>query len=131
MPVDSKIAWRITKSRKSRVVLGKNVFIDSGTHFGCSVEIGDEVMIARNCAFVGGDHKIPEDLSVLINSTGREKVNPVVIEDNVWLGHGVTVLAGIKIGTGSIVGAGSVVTKNVKPFSIVGGCPAVLIKNRE
>lgn len=125
-----KMAFRVSKSRKARVTLGNNVFVDTGTHFGCSLKVGDDVMIARNCAFVGGDHVIPEDTSLKLNSTGRDRVSPIVIEDNVWLGHGVIILAGVKIGTGSIIGAGSVVTKDVDSNVVMAGCPAKVLKKR-
>ena len=52
-------------------------------------------------------------------------------EDDVWLGRNAIVMPGIKIGRGSIIGAGSVVTKDVEPFSVMGGVPATLIKKRK
>jgi acetyltransferase-like isoleucine patch superfamily enzyme len=52
------------------------------------------------------------------------------VEDDVWIGHGAIIVAGVTIGTGSIVAAGSVVTRDVPPFSIVGGNPARVIKMR-
>ena len=55
---------------------------------------------------------------------------PVVIEDDVWIGGRVTILPGVHIATGSIIGAGSVVTKNVEPYTIVGGNPAHFLKKR-
>ncbi|MEO1186848.1 MAG: DapH/DapD/GlmU-related protein, partial [Cyanobacteria bacterium J06636_27] len=54
----------------------------------------------------------------------------IVIEDDCWLGHNVTVLDGVKIGKGSIIGAGSVVNQNIPPFSIAVGTPARIIRNR-
>jgi len=54
----------------------------------------------------------------------------VTIGHDVWIGHGVTVLAGVTIGTGAVVGAGAVVSKDVEPYSIVGGVPARPIKRR-
>ncbi len=54
---------------------------------------------------------------------------PIVIEDNVWIGMNALVLKGVTIGEGAIVAAGSVVTKDVPPFTVVGGNPAVVIKN--
>ena len=54
----------------------------------------------------------------------------VVVEDDVWIGLGVIVLSGVKIGTGSIIAAGSVVTKDVEPFSIYAGNPAKRIRDR-
>jgi acetyltransferase-like isoleucine patch superfamily enzyme len=54
----------------------------------------------------------------------------VIIEDDVWIGYGSIVLSGVKIGRGSIVAAGSVVTKDIEPYSIVAGNPAKLIRKR-
>jgi phosphonate metabolism protein (transferase hexapeptide repeat family) len=54
----------------------------------------------------------------------------VVLGHDVWLGHGVTILPGVEIGTGSVVGAGAVVSKNVPPFTIVGGVPSHPIRER-
>jgi len=53
-----------------------------------------------------------------------EKKREIVIEKDAWLGAGVIVLPGVKIGEGAIIGAGAVVTKDVEPFTIVGGVPA-------
>ena len=55
---------------------------------------------------------------------------PIVIEDKVWIGINSTILPGVKIGYGAIVGAGSVVTKDVPPYTVAGGIPAKPIKKR-
>jgi hypothetical protein len=56
--------------------------------------------------------------------------NPVIIGHDVWIGHGVTVTAGVTVGTGAVIGAGAVVTKDVEPYTVVGGVPAKRIKRR-
>lgn len=61
---------------------------------------------------------------------GFQPMEPVIIEDDVWIGTRETILPGVKIGKGSILGAGCVVTKDVKPYSIMGGNPARLIRSR-
>ena len=57
-------------------------------------------------------------------------IKDIIIEDNVWIGLGVIILPGVKIGEGSVIGMGSVVTKDVEPLSIVGGNPAKIIGKR-
>lgn len=62
---------------------------------------------------------------------GYEEEKPVVIGDDVWIGSRVTILPGVHIGEGAIIGASSVVTKDVPAYSIVGGNPAKVIKSRK
>ena len=57
-------------------------------------------------------------------------VSPVVIKDNVWIATGAIILPGVTIGEGAVVGAGAVVTKDVEPWTVVGGNPAKFIKKR-
>lgn len=59
-----------------------------------------------------------------------EQVSPTVIEDGVWLAANVVVLAGVRVGRGAVCAAGAVVTRDVAPFTIVGGVPARLIRER-
>lgn len=61
---------------------------------------------------------------------GYQETKKVIIEDDVWIGARSVILPGIKIGTGSIIAVGSVVTKDVEPLSIVAGVPAKLVKKR-
>jgi acetyltransferase-like isoleucine patch superfamily enzyme len=56
---------------------------------------------------------------------------PIVIEDDVWIGHGAVILKGVTLGQGSIIAASAVVTKDVSPYSIVGGIPAKIIGSRK
>lgn len=101
--------------------------------------IGSFVSIASNVVFIlGGNHQINTFTTYPLKAQFYEKYStmdaqtkgPVIVEDEVWIGTNVTVISGVKIGRGSIVAAGSVVTKDVKPFSIVGGNPAKFIKFR-
>ncbi len=104
------------------------------------LQIGNYVSIAENVTFVlAGNHRTDTFSVYPLKSFYGEGYNPdndalskgtIIIEDEVWIGTGVTVLSGVKIGMGAVVAAGSVVTKDVPPFAIVGGSPARFIKWR-
>ena len=55
-------------------------------------------------------------------------LKPIIIEDDVWIGSGAIITQGVRVGKGAIIAAGAIVTKDVEPFSVVGGVPAKLIK---
>lgn len=103
--------------------INENVFIQGGY-------IGNNVMIAPNVSLLSTSHNYKNTEIPMIHQ-GETPPNPPIIADDVWLGRNVVVMPGIKIGTGSIIAAGAVVTKNVAPFSIMGGVPAKLIKYRK
>lgn len=101
--------------------------------------IGNFVSIADDVTFIlGGIHQIDTFSCYPLNSkySGSSPENdaltkgPIIIKDEVWIGYNSTILSGITIGRGAIIAACSVVTKDVKPFSIVGGNPAKLIRMR-
>lgn len=94
------------------------------------VHIGDDVMMGPRCTIISANHRF-DDLTVPMNRQGWSEVGrPVVIEDDVWIGANVTITAGVRVGHGSVLAAGSVVTKDVPPFSIVGGVPARVLGSR-
>jgi len=101
--------------------------------------IGNYVSIANNVIFIlGGNHQIHtitsyplfSKLIKLAPDRDATTKGPVIIEDDVWIGFGVIVLSGVKIGKGSIIAAGSVVTNDIPPYAIAGGAPARVIKYR-
>jgi acetyltransferase-like isoleucine patch superfamily enzyme len=115
--------------RPGCVSIGHHSFIGSECWLASRVVIGNFVMLAARVAIVGGDHRFDRPGIPTIES-GRAENRPVIIEDDVWVGHGVIVMHGITIGEGSIVAAGSVVTKDVTPYEIVAGVPACHIRMR-
>ena len=84
-------------------------------------------MIAANSYIINNDHEIYQNLSP--NLSGHITRN-IIIEDNVWIGANCVILKGVKIGEGAIIGAGSIVTKDIKPYSINVGNPCKMIKFR-
>lgn len=94
-----------------------------------SITIGSNVMIAAATTIRDTDH-VYSSLDIPMMQQGLS-VNKVIIEDDVWIGHGCVILKGITVGQGAIVAAGAVVTKNVNPYTIVGGVPAKVISVRD
>lgn len=113
-----------------RIAIGKNVGINPYcVIYGMGgVTIGDDVMIATSCVIVSANHNY-ERTDIPMNLQGVN-CKGVRIGNDVWLGARVVVLDGVEIGDGSIIGAGSVVSKRVPPFSIAAGVPARVIKKR-
>ncbi len=93
-----------------------------------NVKIGDYVLIAGGTMIIPNNH-IYKNKNTPIALQGNDKKG-IIIEDDVWIGHGCTILDGIKIGKGSVIAAGSVVNNDVEEYSVVGGIPALLIKKR-
>lgn len=109
------------------VTIGKGCFIQQCcTFFGRGgITIGNGVFIGPKCNLITINHDPkPDNRSA---TYGR----PIVIEDKVWIGINSTILPGVRIGYGSIVGAQSVVTKDVPPMTVVAGNPARIIKKIE
>lgn len=129
---------------------GKQVNVEKGAYFGYGshVSLGERSGIGVNARFYGvGDISIGEgvimgpdvvvltenhrfqDVGIPIPGQGKE-VSSVVIEDDVWIGIRAIILPGVRIGRSSVIGAGAVVTKDIPPYSVVGGVPARVIRNR-
>ncbi len=137
----------------SEIVLGDEVLIGRGTVLGTrdgKIEIGDycnigancrmgtttritfgkHVLLAANCYIGGAQHKF-DRLDIPIMRQGYDSRGGVVIEDDVWLGTDVKILDGVTVGTGSVIGAASVVTKDIPPYSIAVGAPAKIKGTRK
>ena len=109
--------------------------------WGCGNEIlkiGNLCSIAQEVMFILGDHYTNHVSSYPFKSKmrlgdGGLDANPkgnIIVGDDVWIGYRATILSGVEIGQGAIIAAGSVVTKNVPPYAIVGGNPAKVIRFR-
>lgn len=113
------------------LVIGNDVTISSYSVItaGGGLEIKDNVMIGYGCKILSQNHKIPKDKKELIRNSGHE-LKKVYIKEGAWLASNVIVLPGVTIGEGAVIGAGSVVTKNVSSYTINVGVPCKTINNR-
>jgi galactoside O-acetyltransferase len=136
----------------NRIRLGEGVWIERNADIGClqdtcididietfigpnvsivgpgNIKIGKRCLIAGNAGIYANNHNFTDlTLPIKYQDVSRQGI---VIEDDCWLGHGVTVLDGVTIGKGSVIGAGAVVSKDIAPFSVAVGVPARVIKSR-
>jgi acetyltransferase-like isoleucine patch superfamily enzyme len=111
------------------IEIGSRTFIGHGVEFNCthSIRVGNDVLIATGTKIVDVGHCFkPESL---IRQQPLKSL-PIVIEDDVWIASNCVIVAGVTIGKGSVIAAGSVVTKLVPPNEVWGGVPAKLIRKR-
>jgi maltose O-acetyltransferase len=128
---------------------GQRVNVEKGANFytGWEIELGDDSSLGIECMIpydlkvgkdvmmgpyvfiVGNSHQFSRS-DIPMRLQGLKEYPPVRIEDDVWIGARAIILPGLTIGRGAIIGSGSVVTKDVPPYAIVGGNPARLIKYR-
>lgn len=122
---------------------GKHIFIGEKTiiNMNCTlmdeniIRIGNQVLVAPNVQFYTATHPVEAHERIVENwdeTSGdlffRTKAFPIIIEDNVWIGGGAIILAGVTIGKNSVIGAGSVVTKSIPSNSVAVGSPCRVIK---
>jgi galactoside O-acetyltransferase len=137
---------------KNKIYLGNQVALERGVDIGSmedtTIHIDEETFIAPNVCIAGpGNIKIGKRCMIASHSgiygnnhIFADPLTPIkyqgvthqgiVIEDDCWLGHGVTILDGVTIGKGSVIGAGAVVTKDIPPYSVAVGMPAKVIRSR-
>lgn len=113
----------------SSVTLGDNSGIGVDATISGAAQIGDNVMMGPHCIIYCRNHAF-DRIDIPMNQQGFQVEKPVVIGNDVWIGGRVTILPGVHVGNGVIIGAGAVVTKDVPDFAIVGGNPAKVLKYR-
>lgn len=124
---------------KHGISVGNNFYIGKYSIIECDAQIGHNVIFANHVSLIGRyDHYYQQiGIPIRLASQIRDKDynwkgldQRIIIEDDVWVGLGSIVLSGVTIRKGSIIAAGSVVTKDVEPYSIYAGNPARKIRNR-
>ena len=111
------------------LVSGDYSHFSYGCYIGKNVKIGNYVMCGPEVVIGMGNHSYDKPGTPIIFS-GQPIINQTVIEDDVWIGQRAMIRSGIKVGEGSIIAMGSIVNKDVEPYTIVGGIPAKFLKNR-
>jgi len=126
---------------KNIIKIGKSVYIGKNSIIQTNCIINDYVLFGENVAIVGKfDHNFKQ-IGVPISAASKirdndfkfnfnDNISPTIIGSDVWIGYGCIILEGVNVGSGCIVAAGSVVTKNLEPYWIYGGIPAKKIKKR-
>lgn len=114
------------------ITLGKNVKINARCHIGAinRIEIKDDVLMGSNVMILDHAHgsNIMEEKDIHPAERDLYSKGPIVIGKKVWICENAVVLGGVTIGDGSVIGANAVVTKDVPPYTVVGGIPAKVIK---
>ena len=113
---------------------GIKIYNDSSNH----LYIGNYCSVAENVVFLLGHEHHIDRLSTypfkqrMVIALGKDDFSKgdIIVDDDVWIGYGATIMSGVHIGQGAVVAAGAVVTKDVPPYAIVGGVPAKVIKYR-
>jgi acetyltransferase-like isoleucine patch superfamily enzyme len=117
------------RGKDSQIIIGNNVGISGSTLSAAKlIRIGNNVLIGSGCLIMDNDaHNISPKLR--FEKLVEGSIKPVIIEDNVFIGSRSIILKGVTIGEGSVIGAGSIVSKDVPKNVIVAGNPARIIKN--
>ena len=125
-----RISEGVTISYPYRISIGRGVTINEGTNISGygNLKIGNDVLISHRVTILSSSHEF-NSKAHSIRSQGISR-RPTVIGNNVWIGAGAIILGGISIGDGSVIGAGSVVTRDIPEDSIVAGVPAKKISER-
>lgn len=121
----------IIHAHRAPVSIGRRSQINPYTviYGGSGVTIGENVMIAPHCVLAAGNHD-HRQLDQPMRDAPSISRGPIVIEDDAWVGAHCTITDGVTIGRGAVVGANSVVTRDVAPYTIVAGVPARVIGDR-
>ena len=109
-----------------KLIIGENTWIDGGVSLYSVdvISIGDNTVISNGAFICTASHDISSKTFELVTK-------PILIEDSVWICSKTMLMPGVKVSEGAVVAAGSVVTKDVEPWTVVGGNPAKVIKKRE
>ena len=125
-----RVMHNVSFAKGVEIIIGNNVQFGPYCDITTPTHFGDNVLLAASVCIVGRqDHNYKDPLKTIWDS-GRGNNQLTIIEDDVWIGAKAIIMSGVTIGKGSIVAAGSVVTKSIPPCEIWGGNPARKLKDR-
>ena len=115
------------------IVLGANVYLNSGCvlYSGSGITIGNDVLIGPNCSIVPSNHNFADTTIPIRLQKHATSKGGIIIEDDVWIGAGVTILDGAIIHKGCVIGANSLVKGELNAYGVYAGSPIKLIKKRQ
>ncbi len=118
---------------KGDVIIGKNVYLNSFTviYSGNGVQIGDNTAIGPNCSIVPVNHNYLKKELLIRDQRFADSKGGIIIEEDVWIGAGVTILDGAYIRKGAVIGAGSLINSEIEEYSINVGNPVRTIGYRK
>jgi len=119
-------------NHNSTVKIGEGTYIGELNNIraaGGKIVIGKKCLISQHVTIVSSNHEVKKDIHIIDQAWTTDKKN-IIIGNDVWIGAGAAIMPGIEIGDGAVIAAGSVVTKNILPYTIVAGIPAQIIKER-
>ena|SRR5699024_886543 len=114
----------------SKITIGNNSGIGSNSQIQGPTVIGDNVMMGPDVIIYTTNHET-SNINIPMIEQGFARPKQVIIGNDVWIGSRVTILPGVRVGDGAIIGASALVTKDVEPYSVVGGNPANVLKSRK
>lgn len=130
---------RVVLLSRDKMIIGDNFYIGRDSLIECDAVIGNDVILGNKVALIGKYDHHYQQIGIPIRSASHifepeytwKGLNlKVTIGDDVWIGYGSIILSGVNIGNGSIIAAGSVVTKDVEPYCIYAGVPAKKVSDR-
>jgi len=116
-------------AQSGEVIIGENCFVGFGSQVVAkkSINIGADCLISAYSIIRDANHGTKKNIPI---NAQPHNVEEIIIEDDVWIGAHSVVTAGCTVGQGAVVGANAVVTKDIEPYTVVGGVPAKFIKKR-
>jgi maltose O-acetyltransferase len=127
------VGWGNKFEAPENIHLGNNILIGWKSWFAGhgGIYIGNNVVFSHNVTLWTSNHNYDSPDLESIPFDSKLLLRPITIEDNVWIGFGAMLAPGVRIGEGAVIGMGSIVTKDVPSYAVVGGNPAKVIKFRD